>query len=79
MSIVDGRCERGIGFRVLDGALSSVDTRSADRRLFFQLTAAMAEFVRSLINDRTQACSEAAKAQSLTDGRRPVVNEDLPP
>lgn len=69
VSIVDGLRERGIGFRVLDGALSSVDTTSADGRLFFHIIAAMAEFERSLIKDRTRAGLEAAKAQGRTGGR----------
>lgn len=77
VSIVDGLRERGIGFRVLDGALSSVDTTSADGRLFFQIIAAMAEFERSLIKDRTRAGLEAARAQGRTGGRPSVVDEDV--
>ncbi|MER5204883.1 recombinase family protein [Streptomyces sp. NPDC002825] len=77
VSIVDGLRERGIGFRVLDGALSSVDTTSADGRLFFQIIAAMAEFERSLIKDRTRAGLQAARAQGRTGGRPSVVNEDV--
>ncbi|WP_107407978.1 recombinase family protein [Streptomyces sp. CC77] len=77
VTIVDGLRERGIGFRVLDGALSSVDTTSADGRLFFQIIAAMAESERSLIKDRTQAGREAAKAQGRTGGRPSVVDEDV--
>ncbi|MFD7231214.1 recombinase family protein [Streptomyces sp. NPDC059881] len=76
VSIVDGLRERGIAFRVLDGALSSVDTTSADGRLFFQVIAAMAEFERSLIKDRTRAGLDAARAQGRTGGRPSVVNED---
>ncbi|MGW3241709.1 recombinase family protein [Streptomyces sp. NPDC001070] len=77
VSIVDGLRERGIGFRVLDGALSSVDTTSADGRLFFQIIAAMAEFERSLIKDRTRAGLEAARVQGRTGGRPSVVDEDV--
>ena len=74
VSIVDGLRERVIGFRVLDGALSSVDTTSADGRLLFQIIAAMAEFERSLIKDHTRTGLEAAKAQGRTDGRPSVVD-----
>ncbi|KUL31337.1 recombinase family protein [Streptomyces regalis] len=77
VSIVDGLRERGIGFRVLDGALSAVDTTSADGRLFFQIIAAMAEFERSLIKERTRAGLDAAKAQGRTGGRPSVVDEDV--
>ncbi|MGW0576589.1 recombinase family protein [Streptomyces sp. NPDC002920] len=77
VSIVDGLRGRGIGFRVLTGALSAVDTTSADGRLFFQIIAAMAEFERSLIKDRTKAGLEAAKAQGRTGGRPTVITDDL--
>lgn len=77
VSIVDGLRERGIGFKVLTGALSAVDTTSADGRLFFQIIAAMAEFERSLIKDRTRAGLEAAKAQGRTGGRPTVITDDL--
>ncbi|MFF0220684.1 recombinase family protein [Streptomyces sp. NPDC004629] len=77
VSIVDGLRERGIGFRVLTGALSAVDTTSADGRLFFQIIAAMAEFERSLIKDRTKAGLAAAKAQGRAGGRPTVITDDL--
>ncbi|MEU3252813.1 recombinase family protein [Streptomyces sp. NPDC006997] len=77
VGIVDGLRERGIGFKELTGALSAVDTTSADGRLFFQIIAAMAEFERSLIKGRTKAGLEAAKAQGRTGGRPTVVTDDL--
>lgn len=77
VSIVDDLRERDIGFKVLTGALSAVDTTSADGRLFFQIIAAMAEFERSLIKDRTKAGLEAAKAQGRTGGRPTVITDDL--
>ncbi|MEV7991143.1 recombinase family protein [Streptomyces sp. NPDC086077] len=77
VSIVDGLRGRGIGFKVLTGALSAVDTTSADGRLFFQIIAAMAEFERSLIKDRTKAGLEAAKTQGRTGGRPTVITDDL--
>ncbi|MER6121720.1 recombinase family protein [Streptomyces sp. NPDC001795] len=77
VTIVDGLAKRGIGFKVLDGALSSVDTTSADGRLFFKIIAAVAEFERSLIKDRTRAGLDAAKAQGRTGGRPSVVSEDV--
>ncbi|MEV7343171.1 recombinase family protein [Streptomyces sp. NPDC093544] len=77
VGIVDGLRERGVGFKVLTGALSAVDTTSADGRLFFQIIAAMAEFERSLIKDRTKAGLEAAKALGRTGGRPTVITDDL--
>ncbi|WP_323180870.1 recombinase family protein [Streptomyces sp. NBC_01142] len=46
-------------------------------RLFFQIIAAMAEFERSLIKDRTRAGLEAAEAQGRTGGRPTVVSDDV--
>ncbi|NEA62295.1 recombinase family protein [Streptomyces sp. SID12488] len=77
VGIVDGLRGRGVGFKVLTGALSAVDTTSADGRLFFRIIAAMAEFERSLIKDRTKAGLAAAKAQGRTGGRPTVINDDL--
>nr|WSY52404.1 recombinase family protein [Streptomyces sp. NBC_00886] len=77
VGIVDGLRGRGVGFKVLTGTLSAVDTTSADGRLFFQIIAAMAEFERSLIKDRTKAGLEAAKAQGRTGGRPTVITDDL--
>lgn len=78
VSIIDGLRGRGVGFKVLTGALSAVDTTSADGRpLFFQIIAAMAEFERSLIKDRTKAGLAAAKAQGRTGGRPTVITDDL--
>lgn len=74
---MDGLRGRGVGFKVLTGALSAVDTTSADGRLFFQIIAAMAEFERSLIKDRTKAGLAAAKAQGRTGGRPTVITDDL--
>lgn len=50
-----------------------MDTTSAGGRLFFQIIAAMAEFERSLIKDRTKVGLEVAKAQ----GRPTVITDDL--
>ncbi|MDW4904863.1 recombinase family protein [Streptomyces sp. ADMS] len=75
--IVDGLRGRGVGFDVLTGALSAVDTTSADGRLFFQVIAAMAASERSLIKDRTKAGLAAAKAQGRTGGRPTVITDDL--
>lgn len=74
VAIVDGLHRRSVGFKVLTGALSTVDTTSADGRLFFQIVAAMAEFERALIKDRTIAGLAAAKAQGKVGGRPKVMD-----
>ncbi|SBT95324.1 Helix-turn-helix domain of resolvase [Streptomyces sp. DI166] len=75
--MVDTLRERGIGFKVLTGALANIDPSTADGRLMLQVVGAMAEFERSLVMERTRAGLDAAKAQGRTGGRPSVVNEDV--
>ncbi|MFG2140287.1 recombinase family protein [Streptomyces sp. NPDC048650] len=76
VTMVDGLAARGIGFKVLTGALASIDPNTPDGRLMLQVVGAMAEFERSLIKDRTRAGLEAAKAQGRTGGRPTVMDAD---
>ncbi|WP_330317026.1 recombinase family protein [Streptomyces platensis] len=76
VAMVDGLAARGIGFKVLTGALAGIDPNTADGRLMLQVVGAMAEFERSLIKDRTRAGLEAAKAQGRTGGRPTVMDAD---
>lgn len=55
----------------------AVSTSADGRPLFFQIIAAMAEFERSFIKDRTKAGLAAAKAQGRTGGRPTVITDDL--
>jgi DNA invertase Pin-like site-specific DNA recombinase len=64
---------RGIGFRSLTEAL---DTTTAQERLVFHMFAALAEFERSLIRERTQAGLAAARRAGRTGGRPPKLTED---
>ncbi|QIY97385.1 recombinase family protein [Streptomyces sp. S1D4-11] len=76
VTTVDALTARGIGFKVLTGALASIDPNTPDGRLMLQVVGAMAEFERSLIKDRTRAGLEAAKAQGRTGGRPTVIDAD---
>ncbi|MEU1805930.1 recombinase family protein [Streptomyces sp. NPDC019937] len=76
VTMVDGLAARGIGFKVLTGALASIAPNTPDGRLMLQVVGAMAEFERSLIKDRTRAGLEAAKAQGRTGGRPTVMDAD---
>ena len=51
----------------------NIETRSPGGRLVFHLMAAMAEFERSLISERTRAGMQAAKAKGQHLGRRPAL------
>jgi DNA invertase Pin-like site-specific DNA recombinase len=59
--------KKGAGFVSLKEA---IDTTSASGRLVFHMMAALAEFERALIVERTQAGLEAAKLRGATLGRR---------
>ncbi|MFI7339142.1 recombinase family protein [Streptomyces sp. NPDC050085] len=76
VTMVDRLAARGIGFKVLTGALANIDPNTADGRLMLQVVGAMAEFERSLIKDRTRAGLDAARAQGRTGGRPTVMDAD---
>lgn len=51
----------------------AIDTSSSGGRLLFHLLAAMAEFERSLISERTKAGMAAARAKGRRIGRKPAM------
>jgi DNA invertase Pin-like site-specific DNA recombinase len=60
----------GIGFKSLrDGA---IDTTTASGELVFNIFAALAQFERELIRERTMAGLSAARARGKLGGRKPV-------
>ena len=60
--------QRGVGLRVLSGEGSVVDTTTPAGRLTFRLFAALAEFEREQIAERTRAGLAAARARGRTGG-----------
>ena len=61
------RC--GVGFRVLAGAGVEIDTTTADGRLVFGIFAALAEFEREVITERTRAGLAAGGAWAAGPAR----------
>lgn len=62
--------ERGIGFKVLAGQGAEINTTTASGKLVFGIFAALAEFERELIRERTKAGLAAARARGRKGGRR---------
>jgi DNA invertase Pin-like site-specific DNA recombinase len=60
---------RGIGFKVLTGHGATIDTTSPSGKLVFGIFAALTEFERELIVERTRAGLAAARASLRTGGR----------
>lgn len=60
---------RGIGFKVLTGHGASIDTTTSSGKLVFGIFAALAEFERELIIERTKAGLAAARARGRNGGR----------
>ena len=70
MSVVQELTERGVGLRVLAGQGVQIDTATPAGRLVFGIFAALAEFGRELIRERTVAGLEAARVRGRKGGRK---------
>lgn len=73
VEIISGLEERGIGFRSLTEA---IDTTNAGGKLIFHIFAALADFERSLIQERTRAGLAAARARGRKGGRPRALSKD---
>ncbi len=69
ITLVDDLTKRGIGLRILAGQGASLDTTTANGKLVFGIFAALAEFERELIIERTRAGLQAARARGRHGGR----------
>jgi DNA invertase Pin-like site-specific DNA recombinase len=67
---ITGLADRGIGFRSLQEA---IDTTTPGGKLVFHVFAALAEFERDLIRERTSAGLAAARARGRHGGRPSVL------
>ncbi|MGI5310393.1 recombinase family protein [Rheinheimera sp. WS51] len=63
---------KGIGFRSMT---ESIDTTTAGGKLVFHIFAALAEFERTLIRERTKAGLAAARARGRKGGRKPKMTK----
>jgi DNA invertase Pin-like site-specific DNA recombinase len=70
VTLIDQLKEIGVGFRsVCDGA---IDTTTSSGELIFHVFAALAQFERQLIRERTKAGIAAARARGRKGGRPPM-------
>ena len=74
ITLVEDLRDRGIGFRSLqEGA---IDTTSASGELIFNIFSALAQFERRLIQERTKAGLEVARARGRHGGRPRLESEE---
>jgi DNA invertase Pin-like site-specific DNA recombinase len=67
---VQDLADRSVGFKVLTGKGANLDTTAASGKLIFGIFAALAEFERELIKERTKAGLAAARARGRSGGRK---------
>ena len=70
VNVVQELADRDVGFRVLAGQGAQIDTTTPTGRLVFGIFAALAEFERELIRERTVAGLAAARARGRRGGRK---------
>ena len=74
VSLVEDLRIKGIGFRsICDGA---IDTTTASGELIFNIFSSLAQFERRLIQERTRAGLESARARGKKGGRKKIGNND---
>jgi DNA invertase Pin-like site-specific DNA recombinase len=71
--LADQLSERRADLRVID---QGIDTSTPGGRLFFHILAAIAEFERELLSERTLDGLDAARARGRKGGRRPVMTAE---
>jgi DNA invertase Pin-like site-specific DNA recombinase len=69
VNIVHDLTERGVGLKVLTGQGAAIDTTTASGKLVFGIFAALAEFERELISERTLAGLASARSRGRKGGR----------
>ena len=74
VKLVEDLGTKGIGFRSLcDGV---IDTTTASGELIFNIFSSLAQFERRLIQERTRAGLESARARGRKGGRKSIAHDD---
>lgn len=66
---------QNIGFQVLTGKGSCIDTTTASGKMIFAIFAALSEYERELISERTKAGLKAARARGRKGGRKFIMTK----
>jgi len=74
IELINLLAEKGIDLLVLH---QGIDTTTAAGKFMFHVLAAVAEFERDLISERTLDGLKAARAQGKVGGRKPAVTQDV--
>ncbi|KAF0233618.1 MAG: resolvase, partial [bacterium] len=69
VNLVSDLHQKGVAFKVLTGQGAQIDTNTANGKLIFGIFAALAEFERELIAERTKAGLAAARSRGRNGGR----------
>lgn len=69
VALVEALQARGAGLKILTGQGAQLDTTKPDGRMIFSMLAAMAQFERELIGERTRAGIAAARKRGKIIGR----------
>ena len=64
---------RQIAFKVITGQGANIDTTTPNGRLIFSIFAALAEYERALIGERTKAGLASARARGRKGGRKYIM------
>jgi len=70
VNLIDELTKRQVALKVLTGEGANIDTTTSTGKLVFGIFAALAEFERDLISERTRAGLIAARARGRRGGRR---------
>lgn len=77
VNLVSDLHQKSIGLKVLTGQGAQIDTNTANGKLIFGIFAALAEFERELIAERTKAGLAAARSRGRNGGRPRKMDKAL--